>query len=210
MATSGARNEQSSDQSRMIGELRATFSHLTASLTSTNDAGAKAPLQRTIPLPVPAFVSALLGQQLVANRRATTTARMVTAGVLTGIATEIGLSSLREFHRRETSPSPLQPEAATKLVTSGPNAYTRNPMYLAMAMVLAAHALARRSWTSLIPLAGYLGVVEHFQIRAEEDALTVLFGEDYQHYCACVPRWVGLSSLRTNAAALASLLRSWR
>lgn len=183
-------------------ELGEIFAHLRASLRRDVPSGKHVPLQRKIPLPVPAFVGAFVTQQLLTKGRAVTPASMGAAGMLIGIATEIGWSSLAEFHRRQTSPSPLQPEAASKLVTTGANAYTRNPMYLAMALVLAAGALARRSPRALAPLSCYLAAVQHWQIRAEEDALTVLFGEAYTRYCRDVPRWFGWRSVKILAAPL--------
>lgn len=206
MAGQDAPSGQVEAPTGLLQELRASAAHLISSLTQSDNAGGKAPLQRQIPLPVPAFLCAFLAQQLLTTSRRATPATMLAAGVVSGIASEIGISSLREFHRKETSPSPLQPEAASKLVTTGPNSYTRNPMYLAMGLVLAANAVARRSFNALVPLAGYVAAVQHWQIRAEEDALTVLFAEDYQRYCQQVPRWVDLRSVRINALALGRIL----
>ena len=76
------------------------------------------------------------------------------------------------------------------LVTDGPNALTRNPMYVGMAGVLTAHALVRRGWLPVLPLAAFVAVIDRTQIRPEEAALRELFGEKYDAYCARVPRWL--------------------
>lgn len=89
-------------------------------------------------------------------------------------------------------------DAASALVESGPNRFTRNPIYLAMAGVLLAHAIARRSWWALLPVAGFVAVIDRTQIRAEEEALRERFGEAYAAYARRVPRWVG--PVRSGAA----------
>lgn len=48
----------------------------------------------------------------------------------------IGLASLTAFWRAKTTVNPLRVEAATSLVESGLYAFSRNPMYLALALLL--------------------------------------------------------------------------
>ena len=64
-------------------------------------------------------------------------------------------------------------------------------MYVAMAGLLLAHAIQRRSLLALLPVAAYVAVLDRGQIRAEEAALRKAFGTDYQEYLARVPRWLG-------------------
>jgi protein-S-isoprenylcysteine O-methyltransferase Ste14 len=75
-------------------------------------------------------------------------------------------------------------------VNSGPNRITRNPMYVGMAGLLAAHALIRGGWATALPVAAFVGVIDRVQIRPEEAALRELFGATYDDYCRSVRRWI--------------------
>jgi protein-S-isoprenylcysteine O-methyltransferase Ste14 len=86
---------------------------------------------------------------------------------------------------------PLEPARASTLVTTGPNAITRNPMYVGLTGLLVAHAILRGSWPALAPVAGFVAYLDRVQIRAEEKALLVRFGAEYDAYRSQVPRWLG-------------------
>ena len=51
------------------------------------------------------------------------------------------VSAVRLFRKDKTTVNPLSPEQATKLVTDGIFKYSRNPMYLGMAVVLSSIAV---------------------------------------------------------------------
>jgi protein-S-isoprenylcysteine O-methyltransferase Ste14 len=124
-----------------------------------------------------------------------TGARSVGAAVLaTGSMTLAG-SAFRTFRRVGTTVDPLEPEQATVLVTTGPHGVTRNPMYLGLAGLLLAHALVRGSWRALLPVAVFAALIDRFQVAVEESALRAHFGEEYEAYCAAVPRWVDRRSV---------------
>ena len=89
----------------------------------------------------------------------------------------------------------LQPDQASALVTTGPNSISRNPMYVGMAGLLTAHAIWRGSWVALLPVAGFVVLIDRLQIEAEESALLAKFGTEFESYRAASPRWVGLRSL---------------
>ncbi len=76
-----------------------------------------------------------------------------------------------------------------RLVTSGPYAWCRNPMYLGHIIFLIGLALTFQS-----PLAGALTVATvvwfHRRVRRDEARLGARFGRPYVDYCARVPRWV--------------------
>ncbi|HBP22337.1 MAG TPA: hypothetical protein DEA08_31715 [Planctomycetes bacterium] len=78
------------------------------------------------------------------------------------------------------------------LVTWGPFSFSRNPLYVAAALILAGCGLfSGLSWWGLLLLPGaflvYTPVVLH-----EEAAIAEQAGEDYAVYKARVSRWVGL------------------
>lgn len=86
----------------------------------------------------------------------------------------------------------LPHRAAGKLVTTGPFAFTRNPIYVGNTLLMIGLALAwANSW--LLALSLFAGLaVDRLAIRREERHLLAVFGGTYQHYMDSVPRWVGL------------------
>lgn len=76
------------------------------------------------------------------------------------------------------------------LVTTGPYAYTRNPMVLGALFVLLGIALLRRSVTAvaLIPLLA--GCAAAYLVLFEEKALRQRFGDEYEAYRRSVPMLV--------------------
>lgn len=63
-------------------------------------------------------------------------------------------------------------------------------MYVGMAGLLLARAVARRSWVAVLPVFGFVAVIDRMQIPAEEAAMAELFGHDYADYAVRVPRWL--------------------
>lgn len=129
------------------------------------------------------------------------------AALVAGTSTWLLADSVRRFRRSSTTVDPTLPAAASTLITAGANAVTRNPMYVAMAGMLAAHAVGRRSWPSLLPVVGFIAAMSRWQIAAEEQALAEHFGDAYAGYRATVPRWLGPASLRAATSACASRSR---
>ena len=76
-----------------------------------------------------------------------------------------------------------------RLVTSGPYALTRNPMYMGHLIFMLGLALTFHSWVAALLLAFHL---YWFNERAKEDEaqLAGLFGAEYRAYQARVRRWV--------------------
>jgi protein-S-isoprenylcysteine O-methyltransferase Ste14 len=78
----------------------------------------------------------------------------------------------------------------TTLIQEGPFRYTRNPAYLAGAMVYAGVAsLANALWAFLL-LPVTLLVMQRTAIEREERYLEGKFGEEYLRYKARVRRWI--------------------
>jgi protein-S-isoprenylcysteine O-methyltransferase Ste14 len=87
--------------------------------------------------------------------------------------------------------TPAPETTPERLVTDGPLAYTRNPLYLGT--VLGAGGMAILSAS---PLGGgyaaLMAVVYHLVVvYREEPRLTETMGGEYERYCSSVPRWVG-------------------
>ena len=79
---------------------------------------------------------------------------------------------------------------ASDLVTNGPFALTRNPLYLANMMLYTGYALASFSLFPYLPVITALFFILQYGliISLEESTLHSLFGNQYQEYCREVPR----------------------
>ena len=78
----------------------------------------------------------------------------------------------------------------TALVTSGPYARTRNPMYLMLAVALGGMALWLRSTTPPLVIPVFIVVMNEVIIKPEEKRLEAHLGEPYRDYCRRVRRWL--------------------
>jgi protein-S-isoprenylcysteine O-methyltransferase Ste14 len=74
------------------------------------------------------------------------------------------------------------------LITSGIFAFSRNPIYVAFALVLIGEFLIFPHWLLLIYLLGFAALV-HRQVLREEDYLQAHYGRDYLDYCQRVRRY---------------------
>jgi protein-S-isoprenylcysteine O-methyltransferase Ste14 len=92
------------------------------------------------------------------------------------------------FRRAGTSMVPFNP--TTALVTTGPYRRTRNPMYLGMAFLYVALALALGVIWALIVLPLVIVAVDQLVIAREEAYLVRKFGDPYCDYMARVRRWL--------------------
>lgn len=98
------------------------------------------------------------------------------------------IAALGGFRRKGTDPRPWREDSA--LVVEGIYRYTRNPMYLGMALLQVAAALVLNSLWPLLTLGPVLFVIQHQVIGREEAYLRQRFGADYDDYCRQVRRWL--------------------
>jgi protein-S-isoprenylcysteine O-methyltransferase Ste14 len=78
-----------------------------------------------------------------------------------------------------------------RLLTTGPYALTRNPMYLGHLIFLSGLALAWRSrlgWLILVVSVPWF----HARVLRDEKRLLAKFGAEYDDYCRRVRRWIPL------------------
>jgi len=81
------------------------------------------------------------------------------------------------------------------LITDGPFALTRNPLYLAEgAIALGIAMMSRMPWFVFVTLLSGLAVMA-LVIEWEEETLSLRFGRLYDQYCRAVPRWFSWSRL---------------
>ena len=101
------------------------------------------------------------------------------------------LAAIVQFWRARTTVDPHRPERARALVTSGVYAFTRNPMYLGLALLLLGWAMLLGDAAGFAGPPLFMWLIERVQIRAEERRLSERFGEDYATYVRHVNRWIG-------------------
>ena len=77
-----------------------------------------------------------------------------------------------------------------RLVTGGVFAVSRNPIYLADALILAGLVLLWDAALAAPLVPAFMGLITRRYIRGEEVAIATLFGPDYQAYRARVRRWL--------------------
>ena len=94
------------------------------------------------------------------------------------------------FRRSATPVNPARP--ASRLVTDGPYRFTRNPMYVGMALAYAGGAVAAQRLWSLATLPLVLRWVDRAVVPREERHLEETFGVEYEAYRGRVPRWLSI------------------
>jgi protein-S-isoprenylcysteine O-methyltransferase Ste14 len=92
------------------------------------------------------------------------------------------------FRRLGTNAPPTRP--TTIIVTTGPFRWTRNPMYLAMALIYAGLAISFDGPIAFALLPLVLIIIQTQVIAREERYLEAKFGDDYRRYKAEVRRWL--------------------
>jgi protein-S-isoprenylcysteine O-methyltransferase Ste14 len=94
------------------------------------------------------------------------------------------------------------------LVSTGPFAIVRNPLYIGNMALWTGFALtARLAWLAPVFLA-VLGVEYHAIVRWEEGLLEARRGEAYREYAARVPRWI--PAIRTERRVVPQPTHPWR
>ncbi len=142
------------------------------------------------PPPLALAVGAAAAQHMIGPaRRPTMTSRIAAATVAIGAATLL-VRPVVAFRQAGTTVDPREQAVSDRLVTTGANAISRNPMYVGMAGLLTARAVARRSTPALLPVVAFVAWIDRAQIPAEEHHLQQRFGNEYERYAARVPRWL--------------------
>jgi protein-S-isoprenylcysteine O-methyltransferase Ste14 len=146
-----------------------------------------------IPPPLIYIVGFLVGVALeLAFPIAALPLALAVSAALIGFAIWLALdgAAMLHFRRARTSMVPMKP--STALVTSGPYGYgfTRNPMYVGMAVLYAALALALGVIWALAFLPVVIFAVDRLVIAREEPYLERKLGDNYRDYKRRVRRWL--------------------
>ena len=98
--------------------------------------------------------------------------------------------AVNSFKKQSTTVNPIKIENASSLVTSGVFEYSRNPMYLGMALILFGLALMFNMIGGIIFTLLFTIYITKFQIKPEEEVMERLFGEDFLKYKQKVRMWL--------------------
>lgn len=91
--------------------------------------------------------------------------------------------------QRAGGPPGMSQGMPDRLITTGPYAATRNPMYLGHLVFLAGLAMVTRSPLAAVVAAAHVPWFSA-RVRRDESRLRERFGAPYDEYCARVPRWI--------------------
>lgn len=112
----------------------------------------------------------------------------VTGYVVASIGIALDLWAIMTMRRAQTNILPHR--GAGRLVTTGPFRFTRNPIYVGNATLMAGIGFAFGNlWFVLLGMISAL-VVDRLAIRREERHLAARFGQDWVDYASRVPRWL--------------------
>jgi protein-S-isoprenylcysteine O-methyltransferase Ste14 len=117
---------------------------------------------------------------------------MILAGCL------VNFWAWNERRRREVGEFDL--ERPGTLVTTGPYALTRHPMYVGWWSIHGGIGVFRGSSWVLATLPAAV-LAERGMVIHEEQALAQVFGDQYTRYARSVPRYLGFASDRSRRAA---------
>lgn len=112
----------------------------------------------------------------------------VTVVILAAAWGALTFSSFVLFWRRRNSIIPTRP--ANELVVSGPYRFSRNPMYVGLAVLTTAVAIVLNTWWPVLLLVPALIVIRVTVIAREERYLRRRFGAEYDAYTRRVRRWI--------------------
>ena len=114
--------------------------------------------------------------------------RYVGGGLLCAAGVAVALAAMGLFRKVGTDVKPWK--STTAIVADGIYGFTRNPMYLGMAMFYTGLALAFSSLGAFLLLPILILIIRTQVIAREERYLELKFGDDYRAYKARVRRWL--------------------
>ena len=96
----------------------------------------------------------------------------------------------RQFKAVNTTINPIKPHNASVLVSKGIFSYSRNPMYLGMLLIIIGFSIIHNLMAVLVIMPLWVIYITNFQIIPEEEAMEILFKEDFLNYCKKTRRWI--------------------
>jgi protein-S-isoprenylcysteine O-methyltransferase Ste14 len=96
----------------------------------------------------------------------------------------------RQFKAVNTTINPIKPENASVLVNNGIFSYSRNPMYLGMLLIIIGFSIIQNLMAIIAIMPIWIIYMNYLQIIPEEEAMKILFKEDFVNYCKKTRRWI--------------------
>ena len=132
------------------------------------------------------IVQILLGQ--FSHVAANIAASWQLVGVALVILSTLGIILVSRFFRKEET-TILPDGTPSTLMQSGFFAYSRNPIYVCMTLLLIGSGLLSGTyWSLIVPVVFVLGV-QQIWILKEEENMEAAFGQHYRDYKQRVRRW---------------------
>lgn len=110
---------------------------------------------------------------------------------LAGLGLMLAAAQRMAAHRTTIIPH----RSASALVTDGPFALTRNPIYLGDALILLGAILGWQALWALPLLPALVWILTRRFILPEEARLRATFGPAFENWAARTPRWIGYRSI---------------
>ncbi len=114
--------------------------------------------------------------------------RLIIGVALVAIGLFIASRAFRVMVRARTPIDPFEPTSA--IVSDGPYRFSRNPIYLALAVIYLGISLAANAIWAIVLWPVLLIAVTYLIIVREEKYLARKFGEVYTQYKSKVRRWI--------------------
>lgn len=148
-----------------------------------------------VPIPPPLFFFACLGAGFLLELAFPTRApgwpwpARIVGGLIPFAAS--GFLALGAFRALKRNRTPFDPSRPTvKIVEEGSYRFSRNPLYLALLLLLGAAAVLACSIWLLLAVPILFLLLKFLAIRPEEHYLEQKFGDEYLRYRASVRRWI--------------------
>lgn len=112
------------------------------------------------------------------------------AATVSLIGLALGLMGVVAFRRANTTADSRRPQETSTLVQEGVYRYSRNPMYLAVLIILIGWAIYLSNFLSALFIVVFIAYITRYQIIPEEQLLEKKFGDDFLLYKSRVRRWL--------------------
>jgi protein-S-isoprenylcysteine O-methyltransferase Ste14 len=150
-------------------------------------------LEHRIPPPLIALLCAVAMSGLAQAYAAIAFApalRFGAAFALFALGLASAIAGIFAFWRSGANIDPHKIDRGEVLVTTGVYRFTRNPMYLGMALVLCGYAFYLARPLAVLGPAVFALYITRFQILPEERAMLAKFGQTYTAYRSATRRWI--------------------
>ena len=117
--------------------------------------------------------------------------QLLLAIIIAAAGAGIAVAGVASFRRLQTTVNPTRPGTASSLVVDGIYRWSRNPMYLGILLFLIACGIYLANIVALLVIPPVFVIyINTYQIRPEEEALALIFGDEFVRYCASARRWL--------------------